>query len=225
MNIGGSQVSTVPLSIELITGNVVYESMITEFQVEVMAKDKDPLRRTIVRLETILLGIVPLTLMYDLRFEAEIRNSFLDVGFSALGLLWSPLAFTFHLSKISKLESANIVVTSLTNNLTRLSLTMVIVLCIYWVFAITGWLVFQDFHYRESTAIGGRNTGGTCTNLLTCIFSYSWHGLVHGILFENVENRFPTSGEDLKSEFTGKLMWEIAFAMVSVRSASEVQNA
>eukprot|EP01050_Picozoa_sp_SAG11_P000866 SAG11_NODE_32_length_22830_cov_17.507941_21_plen_115_part_00 len=79
-----------------------------------------------------------------------------------------------HLFKLQKTGGGEIILRSLTANLTRLLLTIALCLLITYCFSISGWLFFQNYHVDGNV----ENPNGPCANLLTCFFSYGYAGLM-----------------------------------------------
>ena len=61
----------------------------------------------------------------------------------------SPLFFSWHLFKLTATKHAAIVVASMTHNIMRLSVTILLCLLFAWVFAVFGLLWFEPFHVNE----------------------------------------------------------------------------
>ena len=194
-------------------------------ELEMLFKNVDPLYVLAVNAQRIVNSIyigkyLPIVTAYVFRFDSELREAALDIGFSLLGFFYSPLAFSFHLFKITKMNGAAIVVTSMTHNVARLSVTIMLCLLFSWVFAVLGLLYFQEFHMdgrpgHSPNAVS--NDGGPCPNLLTCFMSYSYAGLMQaGVGGYLTGNKFPVLGREVfQLEFV-KTLWEVVFSMVAM---------
>ena len=109
--------------------------------------------------------------------------------------------------------SARIVMTSLTQNVGRLMVTMLLSLIFTWIFAVTGWLYFQQFHVSEAVL----NADGPCANLLTCFVAYSHAGLMQLGLAEWVTAlQLPLETKDMARLEFAKVMWQLAFGLISM---------
>lgn len=166
--------------------------------------------------------ICRLNAMYVFKTNAEVRECFLDIIFAGCGIYWSPLFFTFHLFKLLKTPGALIVVTSLTHNVGRLSVTLLLCLLFTWVSAVSGWLFFMRYHVEDSVD----NDGGPCANLLTCFFSYSYAGLMQSGVGGYITGlKFPVTGIDLlHSDFYKILCTHSTCSAHAVRRCRKIQS-
>jgi hypothetical protein len=222
----GLTLTVVNVSDEYIENSGTLQALAEDAELEMLFKTADPLYVVAANAQRLANQIpkigkhLPIVTAYVFRFDAELRESILDIGFSMLGFFYSPLAFSFHLFKITKTAGASIVVASMTRNVARLSVTIMLCLLFSWVFAILGLLYFQEFHMDGTPGHSPNsvnNAGGPCPNLLTCFMSYSYAGLmqagVGGFLTGNV---FPVIGEDVAGIEFVKTLWEIVFSMIAM---------
>ena len=193
-------------------------------ELELNVKSSDPFFVTATQIQSILdktpLGrFVPVVLLYIFRKDMELYGSMADVAFSAAGIFYSPLLFSWHLFKITASKEAAIVVASMTHNITRLSVTVLLCLLFAWVFSVTGLLWFDRFHMKTSPAgdLLVANEGGPCANLLTCFATYSYSGLMQaGIGQWMTLNKFPERGFEVVTAETLKTLWEVSFSMIAM---------
>ena len=156
---------------------------------------------------------IPVTTIYTFKSDPELLDAMADIGMSIMGGLVHPLCYTFHLFKMLKLDGAVIVVTSMTQNVDRLSLTIAICLLFAWVFSISGLLYFKEYHDETKT----NNEGGPCANLMTCFFSYSYVSLMaSGVGAWVPSNTFPVNVTDVMTKDFAAELWEVLFAMVAM---------
>lgn len=212
------------LSQEQVKGSVTLGRLVEDAEQELRIMDSDPLFRTATRVQSVLnhlplLRYVPVVTLYVFRNDKELRASIVDVAFSAVGLFHSPLFFSWHLFKLTATKHAAIVVSSMTHNIMRLSVTLVLCLLFAWVFAVSGQLWFETFHVNED-GFGDplvANEGGPCANLLTCFMTYSYSALMQiGLGQWLKENKFPEAGQEMLSMETMKTIWEVAFSMIAM---------
>lgn len=197
-----SPLEVIDLQMDSVEGNAALEKMVEDAEIEMLSQTDDLGRMGAIEVDAIvnklpiLPSLLPFTIidMYIFKNDAEVRECFLDILFSFLGIYWSPLAFVFHLFKLTKKEGAKIVVVSLTQNLGRLSVTIALCLLFTWAFAISGWLVFAKFHVESTT----ENEGGPNANLLTIFFTYAYSSLQQAGVGGWVTGLvFPLQGSDI----------------------------
>jgi hypothetical protein len=214
----GINLTAVDVTDEYVENSGTLSKLVDDAELEMLFKQADPLYVVAANAQRIANNLyigkyLPIVTAYVFRFDSELRESFLDIGFSLLGFFYSPLAFSFHLFKITKTDGAAIVVTSMTHNVKRLSVTIMLCLLFSWVFAILGLLYFQEFHMdgtpgHSPNAVN--NAGGPCPNLLTCFMSYSYAGLMQaGVGDFLTGNAFPVVGADVVGFEFVKTLWEI----------------
>ena len=147
------------------------------------------------------------------RKDAEVHMTLVDVAFSVLGYTVTPLCFSYHLFTIMRFSGARIVVLSLSHNVTRLAVTLLLCLLFSWVFAVIGLVVFPEKHDLEAV----ENEGGPCGNLLTCFVAYSYSGLLMEGLDEYIPDKvFPVQASDLVGHDAAKTAWELVFGMITM---------
>jgi hypothetical protein len=161
---------------------------------------------------------IPIADAFYLRNSSEFWAGIADIVFSVLGFSYSPLAFSFHLTHLARLESAAIVMQSITANWRRLGNTLVLALMFMYMFAISGLLVFHSYHVtgEEETEGISQNPDGACASLLTCFTSYVYAGLLQtGIGKFLGDPTFPEHSMDLFTRNFGRLTWETLFMLVT----------
>ena len=178
--------------------------------------------------------LIPLDAFYALRSNLELWRILLDVFMSVLGLLSSPLWFSFHLLRLTSMESAKIVMKSITTNWRRLGNTLVLALLLTYLFSVVGLVYFQDVHLGADVAIGvlesANCTSGDCTavedgsddnpsacsSLLTCFVSYSYAGLMQsGITGYLQDVQFPTHVRELGTVNSAIIFLDIVFMLTT----------
>lgn len=161
---------------------------------------------------------IPLQAMIILRLNPELWSAIADIIFSVAGFWWSPLLFSYHLSKLTNsTPSAMIVVKSITTNWGRLLTTVLLSMFALYLFAVTGLLLFDSTHIPGGdAAVGTGNDGGPCANLLTCVVSYSYSGLMQeGVGRWLLAPNFPEQPVDMFDLQTARIVWEILFMMAT----------
>jgi len=178
-------------------------------------------------LDRIKLGsILPLQSLYVLRGDFELWEAIGDLSFSLLGMFSNPLWFSFHLKGLLKMPAATIVVDSIVTNYARLLTTVVLALCMIYLFALCGLLYFFDAHTGSNVAnkgylgdsdpLANEYAGGPCSNLMSCMVSYSFAGfLQQGLTYWLEEPRFPETLTDLLENDSGRILFEVMFMIVT----------
>eukprot|EP01043_Picozoa_sp_COSAG02_P043025 COSAG02_NODE_3711_length_6341_cov_4.360622_3_plen_222_part_00 len=147
-------------------------------------------------------------------------------SFSLLGMFSNPLWFSFHLKGLLKMPAATIVVDSIVTNYARLLTTVVLALCMIYLFALCGLLYFFDAHTGSNVAnkgylgdadpLANEYAGGPCSNLMSCMVSYSFAGfLQQGLTYWLEEPRFPETLTDLLENDSGRILFEVMFMIVT----------
>lgn len=158
---------------------------------------------------------IPIQEVYHLRNSFEFWLGIADIVFSVLGYFYSPLAFSFHLTHLSRLESAAIVMKSIWGNWRRLGNTLVLALMFIFMFAVAGLLRFRNSHTVGPTEISA-NIDGPCASLLSCFTSYTYAGLMQtGIGGYLDPPTFPEHTRELLTHEFQRLTWETGFMLVT----------
>ena len=163
-----------------------------------------------------------------------------DLLFSLLGYYVHNLWFSYHLLHVFRVQAAKIVLKSVTQNASRLGLTLLLALLLMYMMAIIGYTTFREFHRgatgtyvdEDDNPTGGRatgNEGGACSTLLTCFVAYSFSGfLQQGLTYWMEAPTFPEGpiGDDfwydnengfLGPVFNGqglRLLFEMSFMLI-----------
>lgn len=156
---------------------------------------------------------IPLQALVILRNNAELYTAIADIVFSVAGFWWSPLLFSYHLGKLTVASpSASIVIQSITTNWGRLLTTVLLSMLALYLFAVSGLLLFNPEHDGKYTS----NEGGPCANLLTCVISYSYTGLMQEGVGQWLDDpTFPEHPVDLWDAQSARIVWEVIFMLVT----------
>ena len=210
------RVSIVNLKPEEVVRSTTLSAIAREAEIDYRLARKDLLATAAQRAqnlaETLHIGFLPISALYTFKSDSEVHESAIDIAAAVLGIVYSPLCFSYHLFKIAKFPGARIVVQSITHNVGRLAVALALCLLFAWIFAISGMIVFPELHDDESVD----NPGGPCKNLLTCFFSYSYAGLtLNGLAAFLPEKAFPVDAQSVVGHHVAKVVWEVVFFVIS----------
>jgi hypothetical protein len=160
--------------------------------------------------------LLPIESCYVMRANPEAWSAVLDIAMSVLGCFYSPLLFGYHMTKLTELPAADIVIKSISTNWARLATTFILSLLMMYFFSILALLYFDFYHQDKYVS----NENGPCANLLTCFVSYSFAGLMQdGLSPWMVSPAFPETSSSLWSRDLGRIGFEISFMMVTTSFA------
>lgn len=158
---------------------------------------------------------IPIADAFYLRNSSEFWAEIADIVFSVLGFVSSPLFFSFHLTHLARLESATIVMKSITANWKRLGNTLVLALMFIYMFAIAGLLFFRAYHVGATEGVS-QNPEGPCASLLTCFISYVYAGLMQSGIGDYLSApTFPEHTTEMFTRSFGLLTLETLFMLVT----------